>query len=90
MDYGVSSYSHPFNQTSFDGMSDPLLYPLMINPHLKTRYALRGDMVFDDVAYLLTPFRENDNSQQLVAKARAGLEHDMVVISKAILLKMSI
>jgi len=50
--YGVSLYSHPFNQMSFEGVSDPSLHPLMINPHLKIRDPLGGDTVFDDAPFL--------------------------------------
>ena len=55
--YGVSLYSHTFNQMSSEGVSDPLLYPLMINPYIKT---IGGDLVFDDVPFILASVREND------------------------------
>ena len=45
---------------SFEGVSDPLLHPLMISHHMKIRDALGGDMVFNDALFLLTPLREND------------------------------
>jgi len=60
LDYNISSYSHLFNQMSFEGVSDPSLYLLMINHHLKIRDALRGNKVFDYGPFLLTPLREND------------------------------
>jgi len=41
-DYGVNSYSRPLNQMSFEGVSDPSLHPLMINPYLEIRDTLRG------------------------------------------------
>jgi len=53
--YGVSSLSHPFNQMSFVGVSDPLLYPVVINPYIKTKDALGGDIGFDDTPFLLPP-----------------------------------
>ena len=40
LDYGDSSYSHPFIQMSFDGMSYPSLHPQMITIYLDTRDAL--------------------------------------------------
>jgi len=46
LDCGVSSCSHPFNQLSFEGVSDPSLHALMIHLCFKTRDALRGDMIF--------------------------------------------
>ena len=57
LDYGVWSYSHPFNQMPLEGVTDPSLHPLMINLHLKTRDALGGNMVFDDAPFLLARMR---------------------------------
>ena len=84
LDYSVSSYTHPFNQMSFEGMSDPLLHPLRINAYLKTRDAVGGNMVFDDAPFLLAFLRENDKSEKLVVIASCEFEHDMVVVSKDI------
>jgi len=56
----------------------------MINPHLKTRHALRGEIVLDDVPFLLTPLSENDEGEKLVIKANCDLEHDVIVVSKNI------
>lgn len=49
----VMVLAHTFNHMSYQGVSDPLLHLLMINAHVKTRDALRGDMVFDDATFLL-------------------------------------
>jgi len=87
LDYGASYYAHPFNQTSFEGVSDPLLYPLLINTCLKTRDTFGGDMVFDNAPFLLASLRENDESEKLVAKASYEFEYDKIVVSKDILVK---
>jgi len=84
LDYGVSSYSYPLNQMSFEGVSDPSLHPPMINTYLKTRDTLGCHMVFDDAPFLLAPLRENDESEKLVVKASCEFEHDRIVISKDI------
>jgi len=80
--YSVSSYSNPFNQMPFEGVSDPSIYPLMINPHFKTKGALMGDMLFDDAPFLLGPLRENNKSDKLVVKVSCDFVHDMIVVSK--------
>lgn len=87
LDYGVTSYSHPFNQMSFQGVSDPFFHTLMINPHFDARDALWGDMVSDDSPFLLAPLRVNDENKKLVVKASYDLKHDMIVVSKDIFVK---
>jgi len=83
-DDGGSSYSLPFKQVPFEGMSDPSLHPLIINPHLKIRDALGVDIVFDDAPSLLAPLRENDRSKKLVVKASCEFEHNTIVVSNDI------
>jgi len=68
----------------FEGISDPSLHPLIINPHFKARDALGADMVFDDASFLLVPLRENGESEKLVVKASCGLDHDLIGVSKNI------
>ena len=56
-------------------------------PHLRTRDALKGDVVFGDAPFLLAPLRENDESEKPVVKACCGLKHNMIVVSKDIFSK---
>jgi len=84
LNYSVKSYPHPFSQMSFDGISDPSLHSIMINPHLNIRDALRGNMVFDDAPSVLAPLIKNHESEKLVVKASGGLEHDVIVVRKHI------
>jgi len=47
-------------------------------------------MIFDDVPFILVLLRENEESKKPVVMASCGLEHDMIVISKDIILRRSI
>jgi len=58
--YSVSSHSHPVNKISSEGVNDPSLHPLMLDPHIGSIDALGCDMVPDDAPFLLTTLRENN------------------------------
>jgi len=47
-------------------------------------------MIFDDAPFLLTPLRENDESEKLVVKACCEFEHDTIVVSMDILLRRNV
>jgi len=83
LDYSDSSYSHPFNQLSFKGMSYPSLHPVMIIVHLDASDAL-GVIWFLITPSLLASSCKNDGSDKRVVNASCDFEYCIVVASEHI------